>query len=159
VPQLRTEDIARRRRLEDILIACGREREWLDYKQTINHGKVRALLAEARAAGITVRDISRMTGLSTQTLHTWMRRHMQLLPAVHYGLHDPPAVTLEEAALRTIGEEPDRDWLPEEVRDRIPTRWPNGTVEEVAEALEILTRTHQIWDGGADAYRLVPPPD
>jgi len=159
VPPVDSERIARRRRLEDVLIACGREREWLEYKETINHGKVRALLGDAREAGITVRDISRMTGLSTQTLHTWMRRHMQPVPAAHYGLHEPAAVNLEEAALRTIAEQPERDWLPDQVRAAIPPGWPTGTVQAVAEALEMLARTHQIWDGGENAYRLAPPAD
>ena len=157
MPEIRSENLARRRRLEDILVACGQEREWLEYKEAINSGKVRALIGDAREAGITVRDIARMTGISTQTLHTWMKRHMRPVLAVHYGLQDPPPVNLEESVLRAIGEEPARDWHPQDVRQRIPAGWPTGSTDDIAEALEQLARAHFIWDGNQDAYRLAPP--
>jgi hypothetical protein len=151
-----SEEIANRRRLEDVLRACGDELEWLEYKRSINRGMVRAVLAEARAAGITVREISRLSGLSTQTLHTWMQSHMRPVPAAHLGKGGPPAHSLVEAALRTIAEDPDDDWSPDDVRAAIPKHWPNGTTEEVELALETLARTHQIW-GGESRYRLGPP--
>ena len=154
---IRSESLIRRRQLEDILVACGQEREWLGYKEAVNSGKVRALIGEAREAGITVRDIARMTGISTQTLHTWMKRHMRPVLAVHYGLHDPPPIDLEESVLRTVGEEPERDWHSTDVRKRIPVGWPTGSPDEVADALEHLARAHLIWDGDQDTYRLAPP--
>jgi hypothetical protein len=157
VPTIRSENLVRRRTLEDILMACGQEREWLEYKEAINSGKVRALIGEAREAGITVRDIARMTGISTQTLHAWMKRHMRPVLPVHYGLHDPRPVNLEEAVLRTIGEEPERDWHPNDLRRRIPPGWPTGSDADVAEALEQLARAHLIWDGDQGAFRLAPP--
>jgi lambda repressor-like predicted transcriptional regulator len=152
------DDIVKRRRLEDILRACGQEREWLEYKSIINRGKVRALLAEAREAGITVREIARMTGLSAQTLHTWMRRHMRPVPEAHLGFGGPPAATLEEAVLRTIAETPTRDWQPDDVLAAIPVGWPRGSAAEVGTALEILARCHYIWDAER-GYRLAPPED
>jgi hypothetical protein len=158
VPTFTPEEIEERRRVEDILRGCGREHEWLEYKETINRGMVRALLSEAREAGITIREVSRMTGLSTQTLHTWLRQHMRPVPAAHFGLGDPPAHNLEEAALRTIAEAPDRDWSPSDVVEAIPDDWPNGSAAEVDAALETLTRGHFIWDGEEGHYRLAPPP-
>ncbi len=120
---------------------------------------VRALLPEAREAGISVREISRLTGLSTQTLHTWMRRHLRPVPIAHYGLGDPSAHTLAEAVLRTIAQAPDRDWSSDDVRNAIPTGWPSGSVAEVDTALEMLVRGLYIWDAEAGRYRLAPPPD
>lgn len=152
------EEIAERRRLEDILRQCGREHDWLEYKESINRGMVRALLPEAREAGITIREVSRMTGLSAQTLHTWLRQHMRPVPAAHFGLGDPPAHSLEEAALRTIAEAPSREWSPSEVASSIPSEWPTGSTDDVAAALETLARGHFIWDGDQGSYRLAPPP-
>lgn len=157
MPTIRSDDLAQRRRLEDALVACGQEREWLEYKEIVNTGKVRALIGEARGAGITVRDISRMTGVSTQTLHAWMKQHMRPVLSAHYGLHDPPPVSLEEAVLRTIGDEPGRDWRAAEVHERIPVDWVTGSIDEIGEALELLARAHLIWDGEEDTYRLASP--
>jgi hypothetical protein len=159
MPSFTPDNIETRRRLEDILRGCGQEHEWLEYKTSINRGMVRAVLAEAREAGITIREISRMTGLSTQTLHTWLQSHMRHVPAAHFGLGSPPAHTLEEAVLRTIAEQPDRDWTASDVRFAIPDGWPHGSAEEVLFALETLARTHQIWGDADGGYRLSPPPD
>ena len=158
MPIFAPDDMRERRRLEDILRACGQERAWLAYKETINHHMVHAILADARESGITVREISRMTGLSTQTLHTWMRSYMRPVPAAHFGLSGPPAHSLDEAVLRTIAQAPDRDWTPSEVREAIPNGWPNGPVSDVDAALETLARTHCIWGDVVEGYRLAPPP-
>ncbi|MDO8209664.1 hypothetical protein [Conexibacter sp. CPCC 206217] len=153
-------EVAERRRLEDILRGCGIERDWLRYKDGINRSMVRSVVREAREAGINVREISRLTGLSTQTLHTWMQPHMRHVPAAHYGRLGLPPSSLEEAALRTIAEDPNRSWTPTEVYEAIPPEWLRGTVTvaETADALETLARTHQIWDAeDSDAYRLAQP--
>lgn len=39
----------------------------------------------------------------------------------------------------------------------IPDGWPNGTVDQVREAMERLARGHMIWDDDA-GYRVAPPP-
>jgi hypothetical protein len=159
VPLYTPDHISDRRYLEDILRGCGQEREWLAYKESINHGKVRAVLSDARAAGITMREISRMTGLSTQTLHTWMRSHMRPVPAAHLGFSGPPAHTLEEAVLRTIAQAPGRDWSSGDVGEAIPAGWPTGSDHDIGAALEALARTHCIWGDVKVGYRLAPPPD
>jgi len=152
---LTAEEIAARRQLEDLLIACGQEREWLEYKDTINRGKVRAVLADARAVGITMRQIAEMPRLTRQTLHAWM--NMAPIPFVHYGLAGPRPVDVEEAVLRTMGQQPARDWLPGEVRVAIPAGWPSGDEETIAQAMENLARTRQVWDGESAGYRITPP--
>lgn len=83
-------------------MALGAERERLEHETSINQQKIRALLQSAREADITMRDIARMTGLSTQTLHTWHRELMQPIPAVHYGLSGPRPAGLVEAVVRTM---------------------------------------------------------
>ena len=126
-------------------------------KEAVNSSKVRALIGEAREAGITVRDVARMPGISTQTLHAWMKRHMRPVLAIHYRLHDPSPTDLEESVLRIIGEEPDRDWDSTDVCKRIPVGWPTGSPAEIADALEQLARTHLISDREHGAYRFAPP--
>lgn len=151
-------DIAERRRLEDALLTLGAERERLAEQDSRNRQQIRELIAPAREVGITVRDIARMTGLSSQTLHTWIRDLMRPVPTVHFGLAGPPPETLEDAALRTLGEDPNRDWMPKEVRAAIPAAWPNGSIDQVATALETLARSHRIWNADpGDGYRLAPP--
>ena len=104
-----------------------------------------------------MRDIARLTGLSTQTLHAWMADLMRPIPDIHLGLVGPPPTTLHQSVLRTIGEEPpDHEWQSEEARVRIPDGWPTGTPQEVADALEQLVRWHMIWDGES-GYRVGPP--
>jgi hypothetical protein len=99
-----------------------------------------------------------MTGLSTQTLHTWMMDLMRPIPDIHLALVGPPPTTLEQSVLRTIGEEPpNHEWQPDEARKRIPNGWPTGTVQEINAALEQLVRWHMIWDGET-GYRVGPPP-
>lgn len=51
-----------------------------------NRERVTKLVGPAREAGIKVRDIARMTGLSTQTLHTWMVDLMRPIPDIHLSL-------------------------------------------------------------------------
>jgi hypothetical protein len=158
VPRLPRDNIAERRRLEDALLTLGAERERLTQQDSHNRQKIRELIAPAREAGITVRDIARLTGLSSQTLHTWIRDLMRPVPTVHYGPAGPPPETLEDAALRTIGDDPKREWMPSEVQAAIPAAWPNGSIDDVAAALETLVRSHLIWDAEhGDGYRLAPP--
>jgi len=149
-------EITERRRIEDDLLALGEERARIGSQDQLNRTAIQSWLEPARAVGITVRDISRMTGFSTQTLHAWMRERMKPVWAAHLGLGDPPAQALEEAVLRTIAEDPAVDWTPGEALGRIPRNWPTGSLEEVTAALESLTRTGQIWrtDRG---YRLGDP--
>jgi hypothetical protein len=149
------DDVAARRRLEDILIACRHEREWLEHQEMINRGKVRGVLADARAVGITMRDIAALTGISRQTLHAWM--NMLPIPEIHYGLAGPRPHSIAEAALRTMGEQPARDWLPDEVRAAMPADWPTGDEAAIAAAMESLARARRIWDGESAGYRIAPP--
>lgn len=73
MPEIDAEQVAARRRVEDDLLSLGREREAFEHNLVMNRQKIRALLVPAREADITITDIARMTGFSTQTLHTWMR--------------------------------------------------------------------------------------
>jgi hypothetical protein len=153
------DDMARRRAIEDQLLALGAERERLANDESWNRERVRRLVGPAREAGIKVRDIARLTRLSTQTLHTWMMDLMRPIPDIHLALVGPPPTTLEQSVLRAIGEEPpDREWHAAEARDRIPDGWPTGDVEQVEAALERLVRWHMIWDGET-GYRVAPPAD
>jgi hypothetical protein len=68
----------------------------------------------------------------TKTLHTWRKQHVRPIPAVHLGLGAWTPADLEEAVLRTIGEDPIRDWLPGQIPARIPDGRPTGAPEEVA---------------------------
>jgi hypothetical protein len=161
MPTLTQEEIAARharRRIEDALLELGAERERLEHEVSINQQKIRALLQSARETDITVRDIARMTGLSTQTLHTWHRELMRPIPAVHYGLSGPAPADLVEAVLRTMGEEPDREWKADDVRVRIPAGWPNGSPHEVQLALSALARSLRVWQTD-HGYRITPPPE
>lgn len=147
-----------RRRIEHALERLGEERGRLAHAESMNRQKMRALLEPAREAGIPIRDIARMTGLSTQTLHTWQLQIMRPVPAVHLGRIGPPPENLAEAVLRTIGEEPDRVWTATEVKPAIPSQWPTGSTHEVRLALDMLARSLQIWED-KDGYRLTPPPE
>jgi hypothetical protein len=150
-------ELAERRAVEDELLALGSERDCIGRDDSWNRQRIRRLVGPAREAGIKVRDIAQMTGLSTQTLHTWMLDLMRPIPDIHLGLAGPPPRTLEQSILRTMGEElPHNDWTPESVRARIPRGWPTGTVEDVDMALERMVRWHMIWDGDA-GYRVAPP--
>jgi hypothetical protein len=102
-----------------------------------------------------MREIADLTGISRQTLHAWM--NMLPIPEIHYRLSGPRPESIAEAALRTMGEQPARDWLPEEVRAAIPTDWPTGDEAEIAHAMESLARTHRIWDGERAGYQIAPP--
>lgn len=149
--------LARRRAIEDDLLALGEERAVLIQDDSWNRERVRRLVGPARQSGIKVRDIARMTGLSTQTLHTWMVDLMRPIPHIHLALTGPAPTTLEQSVLRTIGEEPPtHEWQPESVVTRIPAGWPTGTVDEVDMALEQMVRWHMIWDGDS-GYRVAPP--
>jgi hypothetical protein len=150
-------ELAHRRQMEDELLDLGRKRAALVQDDSFNRERVRRLVGPAREAGIKVRDIARMTGLSTQTLHAWMGDLMRPIPHIHLALAGPPPTTLEQSVLRTIGEEPPtHEWQAAEARARIPDGWPNGTVEEVDTALEQMVRWHMIWDGDT-GYRVGPP--
>jgi len=152
-------DLDQRRAIEDELVALGAERERLLHDDSWNRERVRRLVGPAREAGIKLRDISRMTSVSTQTLHTWMIALMRPIPDIHLALVGPPPSTLEQSVLRTIGEEPrTHEWEPAEVRDRIPKGWPTGSLDEIDAALERLVRWHMIWDGKT-GYRVGPPPE
>ncbi len=154
-----TEELEQRRAIEDELVALGSERERLLHEDSWNRERVRRLIGPAREAGIKVRDISRMTGLSAQTLHTWMMDLMRPIPGIHLALVGPPPSTLEQSVLRTIGEEPpSHEWVASEARSRIPDGWPTGSVDEIDAALEQLVRWHMIWDG-KKGYRVGPPPE
>jgi hypothetical protein len=151
------DELEQRRAIEDELLALGSERRRLTQDDGWNRERVRRLVGPAREAGIKVRDISRMTGLSTQTLHTWMMDLMRPIPDIHLALIGPPPTTLEQSVLRAIGEEPpDHEWQAAEARQRIPAGWPTGTVEEIDAALDRLVRWHMIWDGES-GYRVSPP--
>jgi hypothetical protein len=150
-------EVAQRRAIEDELLALGADRAALIQDESWNRERTRRLVGPAREAGIKVRDIARMTGLSTQTLHTWMMDLMRPIPHIHLALAGPQPQTLEQSVLRTIGEEPpNHEWQPDEVRARIPAGWPTGTLQEVDAALERMVRWHMIWDGDS-GYRVAPP--
>lgn len=150
-------ELARRREIEDVLLALGEERAALMQDDSWNRERIRRLVGPAREAGIKVRDIARLTGLSTQTLHSWMVDLMRPIPDIHLALVGPPPSTLAQSVLRTMGEEPPtHEWRPEEAQARIPSGWPTGTIDEVDQALEQLVRWHMIWDG-EHGYRVAPP--
>jgi hypothetical protein len=150
-------ELARRREIEDELLALREQRAALMQNDSWNRERIRRLVGPAREVGIKVRDIARMTGLSTQTLHSWMVDLMRPIPDIHLALVGPPPTTLEQSVLRTIGEEPPtHEWRAEEVHARIPAGWPTATVEDVDKALEQLVRWHMIWDGER-GYRVAPP--
>lgn len=152
-------ELAKRRDIEDELLALGEERSRLTQDDSWNRERVRRLVGPAREAGIKVRDIARLSGLSTQTLHTWMADLMRPIPDIHLGMAGPPPTTLEQSVLRTIGEEPPtHEWQAAAAQARIPAGWPSGTVEQVDRALEQLVRWHMIWDG-EHGYRVAPPDD
>jgi hypothetical protein len=146
-----------RRRIEAALQELGTERHRLENETDRIDQRIRALLKPARQADITVRDIASMTGLSTQTLHTWHRELMQPIPAVHLGRIGPPPQDLVESTLRTMGEEPDREWNAIDVRTSIPPAWPTGSTHQVQLALGLLSRSLQIWQT-ENGYRITPPP-
>jgi hypothetical protein len=154
--QDKVEELARRRAIEDELLALGNEREALLIQDSFNRERIRRLVGPAREVGVTIRDVARLTGLSTQTLHAWKGDLMRPVPDIHYGLGGPLPATLEQAVLRTMGEAPTRDWQPAEVRDTLPAGWPTGSVDEVLGAMERLARGHMIWDGDP-GYRVAPP--
>lgn len=152
-------ELALRREIEDELVALGAERVRLTHDESWNRERVRRLVGPAREAGIKVRDIARMTGLSTQTLHTWMMDLMRPIPDIHLALVGPPPTTLEQSVLRAIGEEPpNHEWHAADARERIPEGWPTGTVKEIDAVLERLVRWHMIWDGET-GYKVAPPAD
>lgn len=152
------QELAHRRQIEDQLISLGAEMEQLAQRDSWNRERIRRLVGPAREAGITVRDISRLAGLSTQTLHTWMKDLMRPIPAIHFGISGPTPLSLDEAVLRTMGIDSRRDWKAEGVHAAIPTGWPTGQVEEIAGTLEQLARGHMIWDG-EHGFRVAPPDD
>lgn len=154
-PRLGPEAIAERRQLEDELLALGAEREQLRQADSTNRERVRALLEPAREAGITIRDIARLTGFSTQSLHSWIRASRPVSPPA------PPAsraTSLGEGILRVIGEGPARDRSAREIRAAIPARWPSGTLREIEVALESLAKVNLVSGTREHGYRLAPPP-
>lgn len=154
--RLDSQDLSNRRRIEDELLALGSEREVLQREDGWNRERIRRLVGPAREVGITVRDVSRMTGLSTQTLHTWMVDLMRPIPDIHLELAGPPPASVEQAALRVMGEAPARDWSADAVHRHWPPTWPATSGEQVAAALERLARWHMIWDG-PEGYRVEMP--
>jgi hypothetical protein len=80
------DELATRREIEDQLLALGEDLERLAVADGFNRERIRKLVGPAREVGVTVRDISRMTGLSAQTLHTWNKDLMRPIPDVHFGL-------------------------------------------------------------------------
>jgi hypothetical protein len=158
--QVTAEELKQRRLIEDELISLGAARERIAHEDDWNRARIRRLIGPAREVGITVRDIARMTGLSTQTLHTWKGDLMRLIPDIHYGLSGPSPHTLEQAVLRTMGENIEREWTASEIREQILAGWPSGSIDEVGIAMEQLARWHMIWDGASDGrYRVAPPVD
>jgi hypothetical protein len=149
-------DLIQRREIEDELLALGVEREALTYRDGWIRERIRRLIGPAREAGITMRDTSRLTGMSTQTLHTWMKDLMRPIPDIHLGLSGPQPPSREQAVLRTMGQDPDRDWTPDQVKGELPTGWPGGSTDEIRLAMERLARGHMIWDGEV-GYRVAPP--
>lgn len=139
------DQILARRAVEDALLKLGQAHAETEGIAELNRTAVKSWLVYAREAGITVTDIARMTGYSKQTLHAWMRERMVPIPAVHLGLSDPPPQSLEEAVLRTIGEQPAKPWTGHRAHSAVPRRWPTGTVHEVTMALDMLARSGQIW--------------
>ena len=128
----------------------------LIYQDSWNRERIRRMVGPAREAGITIRDIARMTGLSTQTLHAWMGELMRPIPDIHVGVAGPLPSTLEQAVLRIMGEDPHRDWTPAAARGRMPPEWPAPSANDVGMAMERLARWHMIWDGDV-GYRVAPP--
>jgi hypothetical protein len=158
VPQVDHIELVERRAVEDELLALGAEREALAQQDSWNRERTRHLVPRAREVGITIRDIARLTGLSTQTLHNWMKQSMRPIPAIHLAVTGPAPAQLEEAVLRTMGQRPSSDWTAEDVRDDMPAGWPTGSLDELRGAMERLARLHMIWDGdGAVGYRVAPP--
>jgi hypothetical protein len=147
-----------RRQIEDALLELGAERDRLEHEAAINQQRIRALLEPARQADISVRDIARMTGVSTQTLHAWQRELMRPIPALHFGLLGPAPTDLAEAVLRTMGEDPNREWTAPAVSAAIPAAWPNGSAHQVQLALTMLARSLQIWQT-EEGFRISPPAD
>lgn len=157
VIQTTATELAQRRGIEDELLALGHEHASLTYQDGWNRERIRRLVGPAREVGIKVQDIARMTGLSTQTLHTWMTDLMRPIPDIHLASTGPAPQTLEQSVLRTLGQDnPEREWRPQAVRGRIPAGWPTGSVDEIDMALERLVRWHMVWDGQA-GYRVAPP--
>ncbi len=150
------DQLAARRAIEDQLLALGADLERLAAADGFNRERIRKLVGPAREVGVTVRDISRMTGLSTQTLHTWNKDLMRPIPDVHFGLAGPQPISLDQAVLRVIGTAPARDWTAEDVLLHVPDGWPTGSVEDIAWSHERLARGHLIWDG-EHGYRVAPP--
>jgi hypothetical protein len=56
-----------------------------------------------------------------------------------------------------MGEDPNRDWMPQGLQPIIPNGWPSGTADEIESAMASLARSHMIWDGEI-GYRVTPPP-
>jgi hypothetical protein len=157
--QVSQTEIAQRRLIEDELLALGNERATLAQEEAWTRERIRRFVGPARETGIKVRDISRMTGLSTQTLHAWMLDLMRPIPDIHLALAGPAPRTLEQSVLRTMGEKPmDYEWQPDEVLAMIPAGWPTGDFQHIDAALERMVRWHMIWDGEG-GYRVAPPSD
>ena len=167
VMQVTAEELERRRVIEDELVSLGADRERIAHQDSWNRARIRRLIGPARDVGITVRDIARMTGLSTQTLHAWKQDLIRPIPDIHYGLLGPTPRILEEAVLRTMGEDIEREWTAikiyermREIRERIRADWPSGSADQVARAMEQLARWQMIWDGSNHGrYRVAPPAD
>jgi hypothetical protein len=149
-------EIAERRRVEDGLLQLGELHSQIENTVNLNRTAIRSWIEPARRAGLTVRDIGRLTGFSTQTLHAWMRETMTLIPWAHMGLGDPAPTSLEEAVVRTIAERPDHSWGPAEVGRAIPSGWLTGTGHEIHMALDLLARSGQIWRT-EDGFRIADP--
>lgn len=148
--------LAARRSIEDALLKLGRAHTENEAIAELNRTAIKSWLVPAREAGLTVSEIARLTAYTKQSLHAWMRQRMSPIPAVHLGLTGPRPESLEEAVLRTIGEDPKCNWTASPAREAIPTGWPTGSVGEVATALERLFRSGQIWKTD-DGYQIAEP--
>ena len=146
------------RRIENALRELGAERNKLELERRTSEHEISRLLTAALEAGLAVPDIARLTELSTETLHTRIRKLMQPIPEVHKGLGGAPPENLCNAVLRAMGEQPAREWTAQDLRDEIPGHWPNGTLHQIQIELSFLSKSRQIWrtDNG---YRYFPPDD
>jgi hypothetical protein len=147
-----------RRRIEDALSELGAERVRLEDARSANELKVSRVLADAIEHGLTVADITRLTGLSAETVRARILKLMQPIPEAHKGLGDPPPDDVCSAVLRVMGEQPAREWNAYDVRAAMPGRWINGTPHELQLELSFLADSRQIWRT-ANADRVLPPDD
>jgi hypothetical protein len=102
-----------------------------------------------------MREIDGLTGMSRRTLHAWM--NMFPIPEIHYGLAGPRPGSIAESALRTMGEQPARDWLLEKVRAAMPADRPTGDEATIAQAMQSSPGPAASGTARAAGYRIAPP--